>query len=85
MTNLCTDRRFRAGTGDPAVAHADFISGPTMTRRQTVDYVIARGLAQRGFPTAAGPEAISTAEPGHRHRPPPDKAPPSPHRTARAA
>lgn len=34
----------------PAVASADLIAGPTMTRQQAVDYVIARGLAQRGVP-----------------------------------
>lgn len=34
----------------PAVANADLIAGPTMTRQQAVDYVIARGLAQRGVP-----------------------------------
>lgn len=33
-----------------ATANADLIAGPTMTRQQAVDYVIARGLAQRGVP-----------------------------------
>ena len=37
---------FALALATPAVAHADFISGPTMTRQQAVDYVIARGLAQ---------------------------------------
>ncbi|MFN8089024.1 MAG: NlpC/P60 family peptidoglycan-binding protein RipD [Mycobacterium sp.] len=41
---------FALALATPAVAHADFISGPTMTRQQAVDYVIARGLAQRGVP-----------------------------------
>jgi len=61
----------------PAVASADLIAGPTMTRQQAVDYVIARGLAQRGVPyswaggnisgpslgTGAGPAAEPTPSP----------------------
>lgn len=34
----------------PAVASADLTTGPTMTRQQAVNLVIARGLAQRGVP-----------------------------------
>jgi len=61
----------------PATANADLIAGPTMTRQQAVDYVIARGLAQRGVPyswaggningpslgTGAGPAATPTPGP----------------------
>jgi cell wall-associated NlpC family hydrolase len=43
----------------PAVASADLVTGPTMTRQQAVSYVIARGLAQRGVPFSWGGGNIS--------------------------
>jgi cell wall-associated NlpC family hydrolase len=43
----------------PAVASADLVSGPTMSRQQAVNYVIARGLAQRGVPFSWGGGNIS--------------------------
>jgi cell wall-associated NlpC family hydrolase len=43
----------------PAVASADLVAGPTMTRQQAVNYVIARGLAQRGVPFSWGGGNIS--------------------------
>lgn len=43
----------------PAVASADLVAGPTMSRQQAVNYVIARGLAQRGVPFSWGGGNIS--------------------------